>query len=172
MKLNVPYYSQFIDVSDRYWMPRACLITCLKMVLNYYGKAEDVSIDDLIKKGQDIGGYGKSGWFHDSIVALAKDLGLEVHREEKIDTEEGLLHIKGSIDKNDPVIVSIVKDILGQKKFHTVVITGYEEKDGKISGFYFHDPESTSDERNREAKFVDTDIFKSEWRRMAIFFGK
>lgn len=172
MKLKVPYYSQFIDVKDRYWMPRSCLIACTKMVLDFYGKATDISLDDLIKKGNDEGGYGKSGWFHDSIVKLFTEFGLVSHREEKIEIENGLAHIKESIDTNEPLIVSIVKDILGQKKFHTVVITGYEEKDGKIIGFYFHDPESTSEDRNREALFVDIEIFKSEWRKMAIFVAK
>lgn len=172
MKLKVPYYSQFIDVKDRYWMPRSCLIVCTKMILDFYNKGKDISLNDLISKGNEEGGYGKSGWFHDAIVRLFIEFGLTSHREEKIEIESGLIHIKESLDSQNPLIISIVKDILGQKKFHTVVITGYEENDGKITGLYFHDPESTSEDRNREALFVDVEIFKAEWRKMAIFVGK
>ncbi len=166
MKLSVPYYSQFVDVEDKFWMPRACLPTCLKMILSFKHKAENVPIIELIKKGETEGGYGKSGWFHDSIVNLAKGYGLESYRAEKIENIESL---KNSLDKNSPVIVSIIKFILGQTKFHTVVLTGYEEAEGSVSGFYFHDPESTSNDRDRNARFVDIKTFEKEWRKMAIF---
>ncbi len=168
--IKIPYYSQFVDVKDHYWVPRACMIACLKMILEYHGKAKDLSIDDLIKKGEAIGAYGKWGWIHDGIITLAHDFGIPAYREEKMNEGEGILKIKDSILKKNPPIVSIIKDILGQKKFHTVVIVGYEEKDGKISGFYFHDPESTSEDRNREPIFVDIKTFLNEWRKMAIFF--
>jgi uncharacterized protein YvpB len=168
MKLLVPYYSQFADVEDRYWMPRACLPSCLKMVLDYHNKTNTPSINDLIKKGEADGGYGKSGWFHDSIVNLAKEYGLDAHREENI---LGIESLKNSLDKNNPIIVSVTKFILGQTKFHTIVLTGYEEVGGEVSGFYFHDPESTSIERHRESQFVNIETFNKEWRKMAIFIG-
>ncbi|MCR4330440.1 MAG: C39 family peptidase, partial [Patescibacteria group bacterium] len=57
IKLEVPYYSQFLDVEDKYWMPRACGMACAKMVLDFY-KVDTTSLDELIKKGSEEGGYG------------------------------------------------------------------------------------------------------------------
>lgn len=172
MKLQAPYYSQFIDVQDKYWMPRACLPTCLKIILAYNKKADDISLDQLILDLNTKGGYGKSGWFHDHIVEYAKGVGLYAYREEKMNEDKGVSEIKKTLDEGNLVIVSVIKFILGQTKFHTVVLLGYEEKAGVVSGFYFHDPESTSDDRNREPIFVDIETFKRQWRRMAIFIEK
>lgn len=172
MKLQAPYYSQFVDVQDKYWIPRACLPTCLKIILSYNKKSENISLDQLIVDLNAKGGYGKSGWFHDHIVEYAKGVGLYAYREEKMNEEKGIAEIKKTLNEGNLVIVSVIKFILGQTKFHTVVLLGYEEKDGIVTGFYFHDPESTSDDRNREPIFVDIGIFKSQWRRMAIFIEK
>ncbi len=172
MKLIVPYYSQFIDVQDKYWMPRACLPTCLKIILTYHKKSENTSLDQLIIDLNEKGGYGKSGWFHDHIVEKAKEHGLYAYREEKMNEDKGVAEIKKTLDEGNLVIVSVIKFVLGQTKFHTVVLVGYEEKAGAITGFYFHDPESTSDNRNREPFFTDIDTFKRQWRKMAIFIEK
>ena len=172
MKLNVPYYSQFTDVQDHYWMPRACLPTCLKIIFEYHGKAKDISLDELIKNLNDAGGYGKSGWFHDAIVAKAKEFGFYAFRQEKMNELNGVTDIKKNLDEGNPVIVSVIKFVLGQTKFHTVVLVGYEEAGGALTGFYFHDPESTSSDHNREPFFVDISTFKKQWRQMAIFIEK
>jgi len=118
IKLDVPYYSQFTDVKDPYWMPRACGVVCLGMVFAYH-TGRDVDIDDLIKKGNESGAYGPHGWYHDGLVALAKDEGLDAHREEGMKDSEKLIQ---SLRDGNPVIVSAVKFILGQKKFHMVVL--------------------------------------------------
>ena len=167
MKLLVPYYSQFLDVEDKYWMPRACGMACVKMVLDFY-EVDTAPLDELIKKGSEEGGYGPWGWVHDYFVALAKEYGLEAHREEKMDPSQGMAVITLALRHNHPVIVSAVKYILGQTKFHMVVITGYEEDRGAITGLYYHDPESTTRERGQHL-FVDKETFMREWRKMAIF---
>jgi len=167
MKLEVPYYSQFLDVEDKYWMPRACGMACMKMVLDFY-EVDTASLDELIKKGSEEGGYGPWGWVHDYFVAFAKKYGLEAHREEKMDPEKGVVAIADALRHGHPVIVSAVKYILGQTKFHMIVITGYEEADGAVTGFYYHDPESTTREGSQHL-FVSREIFVREWRKMAIF---
>ena len=89
MKLDIPYYSQFLDTDDKYWMPRACGICCLKMVLESYNK----KTDDILKMciaGQAEGGYGKSGWIHEYLAAIARRHGLKASREEKMDENTGL----------------------------------------------------------------------------------
>lgn len=167
--LEVPYYSQLLDVDDKHWVSKSCAIVCLKMILDYHRK-ESVSLMDLIEDGNKKGGYGPSGWYHDSLVKLAENSGLKAKRVEGIDVGDGIKDIKNSLEKGNPVIISAVKHILGQTKFHMVVITGFEEKGEKISGFYYHDPESADREKGQNL-FVDVDTFINGWRRMAIFIS-
>lgn len=177
MKLDVPYYSQFLDVNDNpYWMPRACGMTCLKMVLDYHGKKTPTLLE-MCEKGKKDGGYGPSGWFHDYFVKTAEEYGLSSERGEKIGEILGLQKIHDELKSGRPVIVSVSKHTLGQTKFHMVVLTGYEENDGiefperkgQLTGFYFNEPESLSKEQGKDL-FVDIKSFKHDWRRMAIFF--
>ncbi|MEK7581832.1 MAG: C39 family peptidase [Patescibacteria group bacterium] len=168
MKLEVPYYSQYLDIDDNYWMPRACGICCLKMVLGVYGKKTG-DIKNMCRAGQAEGGYGKSGWIHEYLVTIARRRGLSAHHEEKMDEFTGLKKILTSLNNSEPVIISVSKLSLGQSKFHMVVLTGYEDGiDGVPRGFYFHDPESL-DRETGQYIFVDMEDFKKSWRKMAIF---
>lgn len=165
MKLDVPYYSQFLDVDEKEWMPRACAMAALAMVLAYY-KDENGNVMDLVREGLAKGPYNPAvGWYHDTIVAVAKDHGLSAERAEKMADDSRLIEYLRS---GKPIIVSAIKYILDQTKFHMVVLTGFEEKDGVVLGFYYHDPESTERERGQHL-FVRRDTFLREWRKMAIF---
>jgi len=165
MKLDVPYYSQFLDVSDKKWMPRACGMACVKMILDFYN-AESPELDVLIVEGYKNGGYGKWGWLHDYFVQIFKRFDLGSKRSEGMNNFEELVN---ELKNGNPIIISAVKHILGQTKFHMVVLTGVEEDDsGNIVGFYYHDPESTDKETGRNI-FVDIETFNNGWRKMAIF---
>ena len=168
MKLDVPYISQFLDTSDPYWMPRACGMACLKMVLDFYGKKTPPLLE-MCKKGEAEGGYSKHGWLHDYFLKVAREYGLEAERGEKIGEILGLQRIHDELKAGHPVVVSVVKRILGQAKFHMVALTGYEENEnGNIAGFYFNEPESLYPELGKDI-FVDVKTFLNDWRRMAIF---
>ncbi len=165
--LDVPYYSQYLDIEDIYWVPRSCGIACVKMVLDFY-KTGNYSLADLIKNIAEKGGYNSSGWIHDYLISLFKDCGLQAHREEQMDFDDGIEKIAGYLDNDNPVIISIIKFVLGQTKFHMVVLTGYKRENGIIKGFYYHDPESLYRETGQNL-FVDLEIFRIGWRRMAIY---
>lgn len=151
-------------------MPRACGMTCLKMVLDFHGK-ETPSILEMCQTGEKDGGYGKHGWFHDYFLKVAKEHDLEAERGEKIGEIMGLQKIHDELKAGYPIIVSTTKHILGQQKFHMVVLTGYEEdEDSSIVGFYFNEPESLYREEGKDV-FVDIESFKYGWRRMAIFIS-
>jgi hypothetical protein len=191
MIIDTKYYSQYLDVQDPYWQPRSCSIVCLKMLMDYYRVGDKKNklpeIGDLIKEGFLIGGFGMDGWMHDAIVMLAHNCGFSAYRQEfrsmDIDyeskkTQNGIYHDKLSQDgiekivrylhSNKPVIVSAVKKFQEEDKFHTVVLIGYEEKDGKIVGFYYHDPDALVRE-DGEKQFVNMETFEKFWRRLAIF---
>lgn len=185
MKLSVPYYSQFIDIQDPFWMLRACGAVSLKMVAEFHG----VIIPDILtlcNEARDRGGYDMhNGWVHDYIIKKSEELGLVAHRTER--AEPIIDEIIASLDAGNPVIVSVEKRVLEQTRFHMIVIVGYEKEevdDGETvselansyklranSCFYYHEPESTDRERG-QYRSCDTETFKQYWRGKAIFISK
>lgn len=185
MKLSVPYYSQFVDVTDPFWMLRGCGAASLKMVAEYQGVTVP-NIEELGNEAKERGGYDmQNGWIHNYLVNKAVELGLQAHRTER---EVPIVdEIIASLDAGNPVIVSVEKRVLEQKRFHLLVIVGYEMGEDDItesesgiansyklmanSGFYYHEPEST-DKLRGQYRFCDTETFKEYWRGKAIFVTK
>lgn len=160
MKLTVPYYSQFIDIQDPFWMLRGCGAASLKMVAEFHGK-EVPDLLSLCEEAKERGGYDMvNGWVHDYIVMKAKELGLEAERKEGMNEPD---EIFVSLKAGNPVIVSVEKRVLEQRRFHIVVVTGYD--DGKV---IYHEPESTDRERG-QYRTCDIDTFMNYWRGKAIF---
>ncbi|MCF7843748.1 C39 family peptidase [Candidatus Gracilibacteria bacterium] len=189
MKLPVPYYSQFVDIQDPFWMLRACGGTCLKMVAEYHlptgiPNREGIVVPDILSlcnEAKERGGYDmQNGWVHDYLVNKAKELGLQAHRSEGLTniTDE----IIASLDAGNPVIVSVEKRVLEQTRFHLIVIVGYEKEDNvselvdsfklkSNSCFYYHESESTDKERG-QYRTCDVETFMNYWRGKAIFISK
>lgn len=175
-KLDVPYYSQYTDVKDEYWKPRACGVLCLKSVLNFNGK-ENLAPDEFIKIAVEKNAYGKSGWIHQGLVDIAKDFSVVLKRkefrsenkkEQKRLLKEGIKELKNSLKNNKPVLVSAVKRFSETDKFHMVVLTGYKTSFGMLKGFYYNDTDYENAEKGKDI-FVNIDTFKKYWRRLAIF---
>lgn len=190
MIIKVPYYSQYIDVVDREWQSRACGVACLKMLLGAQ-VVRTPSIDEMIRQGEAIGAYSPSGWTHEGLIALGRKYYTKLSRAEwRQDSlsrqndvrdmipqnqktadqlnEEGIVFLISELRSGHPLIVSAIKNFEVVDKFHMVVLTGFEEEDGKVTGFYYHD----SDTHHRgEGKniFVPIETFQTTWRRMAIF---
>jgi len=176
MKLNIPYYSQKIDVKDMEWKDRACGIVCLKMVMDFY-KKDTPSLNELIKTGVDMGAYGSSGWIHQGLVDIATQFNLTIYRKEFKSNnseeaqellDEGIDEITESLEGNNPVLVSAVKKFKYPDKFHMIVLVGFEGDSQNPEGFYYHDPDAESVEEGKNL-FVPMKIFQKYWRRMAIF---
>jgi len=179
MKLDVPYYSQKIDVKDTNWKNRACGIVCLKMVLDFYGK-DTPGLDELIKIGVEMNAYGSSGWIHQGLVNIATQLNLTIYRKEFRSNDyekvqellsQGLNEIVESLKDGNPVLVSAVKKFKEVDKFHIVTLTGFKGDSQNPEGFYYHDPDALT-KKEGENLFVSIGIFKKYWRRMAIFVEK
>ena len=184
MKLDVPYYSQYLDINDPFWMLRACGAMCFKMVAEYNGK----NIPDVVafcNEAKEKGGYDMTnGWVHSYLVTKAQELGLQARRSEGLTSITN--EITESLDAGNPVIVSVEKRLLEQTRFHMIVIVGYEKEEDALVGsvepasgyslvaknyFYYHEPEST--DRTRGAyRTCDVETFKNYWRGKAIFISK
>ena len=81
--------------------------------------------------------------------------------------EQGIEEMVSSLKENKPILISAIKRWSEEKKFHMMVLTGFEEEDGRIKGFYYNDPDTENGEGQN--LFVDIGTFKRYWRRLAIF---
>ena len=168
MKLEVPYCSQFVDITDSFWMLRACGACSLKMVIESHGIAMP-DILTLCNEAKERGGYDmQNGWVHDYLVTKAQELGLQTFRKEGI---TDIAEISSYLKKGNPVIVSVEKRVLEQTRFHLITLTGYEEKDGIVTDFYYHESESTDKEKGKY-RTCTTEIFLEYFRGKAIFIKK
>lgn len=174
--LDVPFYSQYANVHDPQWKERACGILCLKMVLDFLG-ARTLAPDEFLKKGVLLGAYGTWGWTHDGLIAVADSFGIAMRRKEfrskDYKEKEKLLHagideLVSSLVHDKPVLISAIKKWVEKKKFHMMVLVGFEMDEGGIKGFYYHDPDAYTAGEGKD-QFVPTGTFKKHWRRMAIF---
>jgi hypothetical protein len=172
IKLTVPYYSQFLDVNDAFWNIRSCGGACLKMIIDYYKNNSinvnnSMSVLDIMNYAKENDGYSMSnGFIHDFAVNFLKENNLSSYRLEGL---EDLDLIKKEILNNNPIIVSVVKRVLEQTKFHLILVVGLQldEKDQVVKVFY-HDSEATSIE-NGSYRVCNTDQFLHSWRGKAIF---
>ncbi len=163
MKLSVPYYSQFVDIQDPFWMLRACGGLCLKMVAEFHEKSVP-DILSLCNEAKDKGGYHtENGWVHDYIILKAKEFGLQAYRKEGMTSLEEIYNF---LDNSNPVIVSVEKRVLEQTRFHMIVIVGYDE-----NSIIYHETESTDKEKG-QYRVCSKDIFMESWRGKAIFISK
>ncbi len=191
MKYPVPYFSQFDDVVRDDWKPRACSIVCVAMVLNYFPSETKPrpSIDELIDEGVQIMGFTNLGWSQEAITFLFHNHGLLAYREEfrsiDVDTktgiftqsrhaerlmQKGIQRIADHLTVGGLVMASTFRDWDPKKSLHAVLLIGVEREGGKITGFYFHDPDTEQERRND--KFIPIDEFIKNWRKMAIFIEK
>jgi ABC-type bacteriocin/lantibiotic exporter with double-glycine peptidase domain len=163
MKLGVPYYSQFVDLPDPFWMLRACGATCLKMVAEYH-KIDAPDIVTLCNEAREREGYHMTnGWVHEYLVTKAKELGLQAYRKEGLENFDEIIV---SLNAGNPVIVSVEKRVLEQTRFHMIVVVGYE--DGKV---LYHEPESTDKNRGQYRECTQ-EVFMEYFRGKAIFTSK
>jgi len=187
-KLDVPYYSQHKDVTEPIWHSRSCGIVCVKMILDFLKEDAAETIDDLITEGVLVGGYTTHGWSHDGLVSLFRNRGVHAYREEfrsvmfdttarinKVSafeqklTRNGISKIANMLAKGKPVMVSVEAGFDENTSSHLIVLTGFSEDEVGIGGFFYNDPDSR--EGVKKDHFVEMDVFRKFWRKMAIFVG-
>lgn len=189
MKFNIPFYSQYSEDIEHVWQSKVCALVCVKMVLEYFGIKSEIK--DLIEEGLLISnelekrnrfydGYTKQyGWGHELLVLIIRNKNVLSYRQEfknkdnsEIFLDCGINKIIQNIKVDLPVFVSIAKDINNPKTSgHMFVISGIEEVNGIITGFYINDPEAKTEMEGKN-KFMDIFDFKKGWKKLAIFVEK
>src|ERR1700690_2125492 len=72
---DVPFYSQFKDITSPTWQKVGCGVASLAMVIDYYEPA--VPVNTLLKQGIAAGAYLQSaGWTYKGLIQLAQKYGL------------------------------------------------------------------------------------------------
>ncbi len=177
MKLNVPYYSQYTDVADSDWQPRACAIACLKMALDFEADNFDTvipSLDKLIKEGIDIDAFNiKEGWSHMGMVFISHNHGVPAYREEfrsMYNKREqrlvtiGHAKILRRLEEGKTSIVSVEGNFKDGGESHQVLIVGHEDGD-----FIYHEP--SAKDGTGSFRHISEEEFLRHWRHLAIFIG-
>jgi len=190
MKLKLNFFSQYSQDITKEWQSKSCAIVCVKMMLDFFGKKVDVESlikeglvisNNLSKKGKPQNGYTKEfGWGHDSLLMLLRNRGVVAYEQEFKSFTDGFLEndslaefgvnkIADSIKKEFPVIISIAKNASNRRlSGHMVIVYGYEEKKGILSGFYINDPEQKTELKGKNI-FIKKEDFIKNWKKLAIF---
>lgn len=172
--MNVPYYSQRLDIEEEHWRGKACTIANIKMLFDYYS-VQTPSLAELIDECFAMGGFGEHGWIHEKVVQLARNYGLPAYRQEFRSSNPlheatlgafGIKKICESVSKQEPVIVSVRNKFTEGGGYHTILLI-----DCDAEGFIFHDSDADRREKG-EGQKVDFETFKKHWRNLAIFVEK
>lgn len=193
--LDIPYISQFDDLSDVEWQGKACGITCLAMVLAFY-EGEPRPLSALIELGEEVGAINNKGdWYDSGLCTIANKFGYVAFRRrwalskadkevftgegrteedneayEEVALKEGIYALENTLRLGTPVIISVDKNFNEVGKGHLVVLTGVE-KDGEIlAGFYYNDPNARGTVRKEE--YAHMEKFLKHWKRRGIFVIK
>jgi hypothetical protein len=164
--LDVPYFSQRLDISLSQWKSKSCGIVSLSMAIKFRG-----SLDLLIKEGLKEKAYLEGiGWIHDGLVRIAKKYGFKksfrkewknFDKKNSKEKDQVLRYVVVLLKKDIPVLASIKK----RKGGHLVLIAGFRIlKDKKIlRGFFVHDPDDRLRTKGKY-KYVTTEKFLKLWR--------
>ena len=162
MKLDVPYYSQRLDVKRKFWKSRSCGIVALKMAMDFLGRSKKAyrqkSADDLINEGISFGGHSLAhGWYHDALLRIAKKRGFKKSfRKEWPENkkEKGVKFILGLLKQEVPVLASLK---IGQSG-HLVLLAGFTGK-----GLFYHDPDFKIRSKGKY-RYVSFKNFLPKWK--------
>lgn len=157
---TVPFYSQFVDISDPAWKKLGCGVASLAMLIEHY-EPQNVSVDTLLQQGIDSGAYlQNAGWTHQGLVDLSKRYGLTGSPQDlsgyTMDT--AFSELSQALDEG-PVIASVYYTFTpGHPIPHLVVLNGV--KDGVV---YYNDPAEPSG-----GGTISVADFKPAWKKRYI----
>ncbi|PIV38332.1 hypothetical protein COS31_00015 [Candidatus Roizmanbacteria bacterium CG02_land_8_20_14_3_00_36_15] len=135
------------------WSPEVCGICCLKMIGDTYGSTTNTSLYQLTMGCKQRGGFrelptGKiQGVFHQPLLELAKDYGLDGNIESDLDIKK----VIASLQNGRFIILSLDKSKVNSKLKggHLVLVYAY---DPKSETFLINDPEPVLAKNGRDVK--------------------
>ena len=157
---DVPFYSQFKDITSPKWQKVGCGIASLAMIIDFYSN-DPVSVDALLKKGIASNAYDQNaGWKYKGLIDLSKQYGLNgtYFDWRKLDTQTAFEKLKPLL-KNGPVMISVHYKFDPKSTIpHLVVINGIEG-----DTVYYNDPAEKSGEKE-----ISTAKLLSAWKKKVV----
>lgn len=156
---NVPFYSQFTDISASEWKKVGCGIASLAMVIDYYKPA--IPVDTLLEQGIASGAYlDSAGWTYKGLINIGKKYGLNGTSYDLAggDSKAALATFESYLSEG-PVIASVHYQFDPASTIpHLVVIN-------KIEGdvVYYNDPAALSG-----GKHISVETFMKAWKKRFI----
>jgi ABC-type bacteriocin/lantibiotic exporter with double-glycine peptidase domain len=157
---DVPFYSQFKDITSAYWQKRTCGIAGLAMLIDYYGGGVDA--DTLLAQGIAAKGYtgDKVGWTYAGLIAVARKHGFAGTSYDYGKEKTSAAFTKLQRDLEDGPVMASVHYRFDPKSAipHLVVITG---TDG--AQMYYNDP---ADKTGNQS--ISVSDFLKAWKKRYI----
>lgn len=156
---EVPFYSQFTDITSGEWQKVGCGVTSLAMVVDYYKPA--VLVDTLLKEGIALGAYDKNaGWTYKGLIGVSQKYGLDGKSYDLagVGSNASLAELEKYV-KGGPVIASVHYKFDPKSTIpHLVVIDAIK---GDI--VYYNDPAAKTGNKQ-----ISTDDFLKAWKKRFI----
>lgn len=157
---EVPFFSQFKDITSPKWQKVGCGITSLAMIIDFY-KPAAVSVNVLLGQGIAAGAYAQNaGWIYQGLINLAHKYGLsgQYYNLSALDAQSAFTQFKQYL-KDGPVILSVHYKFDPKSTIpHLVVINAVA--DGIV---YYNDPATKAG-----TKQISVADFLKGWKRKVI----
>lgn len=145
---------------------------------------------DMLRKRRITPEAIEKGRLHHTVTLIAHNHGVMAYPEEfrskKVDLktgefsasgfedrmlQAGLLKICKSLEEDNPVMVSVPRNLASENKndLHMILLVGATRTGKKIENFCYHDPDSKYSERPKKFMYIGGDKFAEIWNRTAIF---
>lgn len=126
LKHFVKYYNQH-DIDEEVapgWGTKCCGIACLAMVI-YRNKKAKIPLNDLLKKGLEMGAYSERGWIHNKLLDMATEYGV---CGEARSIESNFKNFCSTLQGGSVIIASVAHQfpVDGRKGGHLVLVNGYQ----------------------------------------------
>lgn len=157
---QVPFYSQFVNISSPKWQKVGCGVTSLAMIIDYY-KPKATTVDSLLGEAVKAGAYiPDAGWSHAGLVNASKKYGLtgSVYDLSGSSSTAALASLSASL-ASGPVIASVHYKLDPANPIpHLIVVNGI--KSGVV---YYNDPAAKSGQGS-----ISSDAFMKAWKKRYI----
>lgn len=155
--VEVPFFSQFKDITSPKWQKVGCGIASLAMIIEYY-KPDSVSVDTLLTEGIAEGAYSDAGWTYKGLIDVSRKYGFSGESHDLAGNSSAFTEFEKAVKKG-PVIASVYYTFEpGNPIPHLVVVS-------KIEGdtVYYNDPAE-----QEGGGHISIQAFKKAWKQRYI----
>jgi len=157
---DVPFYSQFTDITPLEWRKVGCGIASVAMLIDFYS-SEVVSVDTLLTQGIAANAYlSDAGWTHNGLINLSKQFGLDgsSYSLSHLTMESAFVELERVV-KEGPVMVSVHYTFKPTNPIpHLAVVTGIDN-----NRVYYNDPAEAVGQNS-----ISIEQFQSAWKKRYI----